>query len=184
MKDIKAAQIVSQAEGSKQTLSQIVVLHIPHSSRRVPAEDRRALRLDDDALSNELLRMTDAYTDELFPLTPVEAGRVVFPVSRLICDVERFPSDEDEPMAARGMGVIYTRTSMGEVLRATPNAAERQSLLDRWYWPHHLKLERMVNDVAARSGGCLIVDCHSFPSVALPLRTRPSPAPRRHLYRY
>jgi N-formylglutamate amidohydrolase len=30
-----------------------------------------------------------------------------------------------------------------------------------------LKLERMVNDVITRSGGCLIVDCHSFPSVAL-----------------
>jgi N-formylglutamate deformylase len=26
----------------------------------------------------------------------------------------------------------------------------------------------MVNDVAARLGACLIVDCHSFPSVALP----------------
>jgi hypothetical protein len=44
--------------------------------------------------------MTDAYTDELFPLTPVEAGRVVFPVSRLVCDVERFSSDDDEPLAA------------------------------------------------------------------------------------
>jgi N-formylglutamate deformylase len=177
MKDFnKTADIVSQAEGSKQ-LSQVVVLHIPHSSRRVPAEDRQAIRLDDDALDRELLRMTDAYTDELFPLTPVEAGRVTFPVSRLICDVERFPSDEDEPMAACGMGVIYTRTSMGTVLRVAPDAAERQSLLDRWYWPHHFKLERMVNDVAARSGVCLIVDCHSFPSVALPYE--PDQAPHR-----
>src|SRR4029077_18452671 len=93
---------------------------------------------------------------------------VIFPVSRLVCDVERFPSDGDEPMATRGMGVIYTRTSMGEVLRAQPGAADRESLLDRWYRPHHLKLERMVNDVVVRSGGCLIVDCHSFPSTALP----------------
>ena len=88
--------------------------------------------LDDSALDQELLRMTDAYTDELFPLTPFEAGRVVFPVSRLVCDVERFPSDEDEPMAARGMGVFYTRTSMGKLLRAQSNPAARQLLLDRW----------------------------------------------------
>ena len=134
----------------------------------MPPEERPAIGLDDAELNNELLRMTDAYTDELFPLTPVEAGRVVFPLSRLICDVERFPSDEDEPMAARGMGVIYTRTSMGHTLRPQPDPATRQSLLDRWYWPHHSKLERMVNDVVARLGGCLIVDCHSFPSVALP----------------
>ena len=112
--------------------------------------------------------MTDAYTDELFPLTRVEAGRVVFPLSRLICDVERFPSDGDEPMATRGMGAIYTRTSMGDVLRAQPDAATRESLLERWYWPHHSKLERIVNDVADRFGASLIVDCHSFPSVALP----------------
>jgi N-formylglutamate deformylase len=168
MKEIKTAQIGSQAEGSRQTLSQIAVLHIPHSSRCVPAEERRGIRLDDEALNSELLRMTDAYTDELFPLTPNEAARVIFPVSRLICDVERFPADENEPMAARGMGAIYTRTSMGELLRTQPNAADRKSLLDRWYRPHHLKLERMVDEVAARSGACLVVDCHSFPSVALP----------------
>jgi N-formylglutamate deformylase len=148
--------------------SQIAVLHIPHSSRRVPAEERQAIRLDDEALNSELLRMTDAHTDELFPLTSVEAARIIFPVSRLICDVERFPSDDHEPMATRGMGVIYTRTSMGKLLRTTPNATERQSLLDRWYRPHHLKLERMVNDVAAQSGVCLIVDCHSFSSIPLP----------------
>jgi len=149
-------------------LSQIVVLHIPHASRRVPPEERQAIGLDDVELNNELLRMTDAYTDELFPLTRVEAGRVVFPLSRLICDVERFPSDEDEPMATRGMGVIYTRTSMCHILRAPPDPATRQSLLERWYWPHHSKLERMVNDVVAQLGASLIVDCHSFSSVPLP----------------
>jgi N-formylglutamate amidohydrolase len=134
----------------------------------VPAEERQAILVDDTELNGELLRMTDAYTDELFPITPVEAGRVIFPLSRLVCDVERFPSDENEPMAARGMGVTYTRTSMGGVLRAQPDPADRQKCLDRWYWPHHSKLEHLVKDVAERSGVCLIVDCHSFPSVALP----------------
>jgi N-formylglutamate deformylase len=149
-------------------VSQIVVLHIPHSSRHIPAEERQAICLDDAELEKELVRMTDAYTDVLFPLTPVEAARVVFPISRLVCDAERFPLDEDEPMVTRGMGVIYTRTSKGDVLRAKPDAATRQSLLERWYRPHHSQLEGMVNDVVTRSGGCLIVDCHSFPSVALP----------------
>lgn len=168
MKGIENEQLVSQVEGPEQTSSPIAVLHIPHSSRHVPPEERRVIRLDDAALSSELLRMTDAHTDELFPLTPVEASRVIFSVSRLVCDVERFPSDEDEPMTARGMGVTYTRTSMREVLRDEPTAADRQALLDHWYRPHHLRLERIINDVAARSGVCLIVDCHSFPSVALP----------------
>jgi N-formylglutamate deformylase len=148
--------------------AQIAVLHIPHSSRRIPTDERQAIYLDDAALDTELLRMTDAYTDELFPITKVEAGRVIFPLSRLVCDVERFPSDVDEPMTARGMGVVYVRTSFGDVLRAKPDASHRQALLDEWYWPHHAKLERAVNDVVSHSGACLIVDCHSFASVALP----------------
>jgi N-formylglutamate deformylase len=168
MKDIETANLDTAADGQERTSSQIVVLHIPHSSRQVPAEERQGIRLDDAALNSERLRMTDAHTDELFPRTPVEAGRVIFPVSRLVCDVERFPSDQDEPMATRGMGVIYTRTSMSEVLRAQPGTADRESLLERWYRPHHLKLERIVNEVVVRSGGCLVVDCHSFPSTALP----------------
>ena len=84
-------------------MPQIVVLHIPHSSRDVPAEERRAICLDDVELQKELLRMTDAHTDQLFPGTPLEAARVVFSISRLICDVERFASDENEPMVTRGM---------------------------------------------------------------------------------
>jgi len=157
-----------QTEGSQQSATQIAVLHIPHSSRHVPAEERQAIHLDDATLNSELLRMTDAYTDELFPLTPVEAARLVFPISRLVCDVERFPTDENEPMAARGMGAIYTRTSMAQPLRDQPIASNRQMLLDQWYWPHHVTLERLVSGVIAQSGVCLIVDCHSFPSVALP----------------
>ena len=146
MVDIKTAQTGSHANRARRSISQIVVLHIPHSSRRVPAEARQAILVDNTELNGELLRMTDAYTDELFPITPVEAGRVIFPLSRLVCDVERFPSDENEPMAARGMGVTYTRTSMGGVLRAQPDPADRQKCLDRWYLPHHSKLEHLVKD--------------------------------------
>jgi len=66
------------------------------------------------ALERELLRMTDAHADELFPVTPVAEGRVIFPLSRLVCDCRAVPFDEDEPMAKRGMGAIYNRTSMGD----------------------------------------------------------------------
>jgi N-formylglutamate deformylase len=122
-----AVELLERKEG--EAICQIAVLHIPHSSRQVPVEEREAVCLDDATLNSELLRMTDAYTDELFPVTVVEAGRVIFPLSRLVCDVERFPSDDDEPMAARGMGVIYTGTSKGGVFRAQPEVSHRQALL-------------------------------------------------------
>jgi N-formylglutamate amidohydrolase len=163
--------------------AQIAVLHIPHSSRHLPAEERQTILLDDAALNSELLRMTDASTDELFPLTPVEAARVIFPLSRLVCDVERFPSDEDEPMAVRGMA-IYNRTSMGDVLRAQPDAVHRQAILDHWYWPHHVELERLVNDVVARSGN--LSDCRlsQLRVSCAALRARSDLRARRYLRRY
>ena len=66
-------------------------------------------------LKKELVIMTDAYTDELFDV--VGAHTNIFPVSRLVLDPERFLDDNQEIMAALGMGVIYTRTSSGQRLR-------------------------------------------------------------------
>ena len=48
----------------------------------------------------------------------------MFPVSRLVVDPERFIAD---PMECVGMGVVYTRTSNGEVLRAISKAQDMSS---------------------------------------------------------
>ena len=127
--------------------------------------------MDDLGLARELLRMTDHYTDELFsPAGDERGGRaVVFPVSRLVVDPERFEDDTQEPMAAVGMGVIYTKSACGEPLRAEPpTLEERASLLERFYLPHHRKLEAAVNAALRTFGHCLVIDCHSFPSRPLP----------------
>lgn len=83
-----------------------VVVHVPHSSTSIPIALRPGILLSDPDLKAELVRMTDAFTDELFLDAIAGAEAVVFPVSRLILDPERFENDGDEPMAARGMGVI------------------------------------------------------------------------------
>jgi N-formylglutamate deformylase len=82
-----AVELLERKEG--EAICQIAVLHIPHSSRQVPVEEREAICLDDATLNSELLRMTDAYTDELFPVTPVEAGRVIFRVNRVGLTLDR-----------------------------------------------------------------------------------------------
>jgi N-formylglutamate amidohydrolase len=146
----------------------IAVLHIPHSSRSIPADERARLEISDTELEAELLRMTDAFTAELFPPTIYEAQRIVLPVSRLVCDVERFADDADEAMSPRGMGAVYTATSTGSQLRATLPFAERERIMTRWYRPHHELLTLAVDHVLASEGRCLIVDCHSFPSKPLP----------------
>lgn len=144
-----------------------VVLHVPHDSKDIPADVRCQFCVGDEDLEVELLRMTDHLTHHLFA-EGFAATAVRAPVSRLVVDVERFASDAHEPMATRGMGVVYTSTSDGKLLRRPLTAQERQALLDRFYHPHHARLEAAVAAALDRHGRCLVLDCHSFPDKALP----------------
>ena len=143
-----------------------LVLHIPHASTFIPADLRETLLLDDDALHRELLVMTDWHTDRLFAFPGTEA--VIHQVSRLVCDPERFVDDAREPMASFGMGVVYTRTHRFGILRQPPTQQEREALLNRFYRPHHARLEEAVSAVLDRFGWCLLLGCHSFPGRPLP----------------
>ena len=80
------------------------ILHIPHGSITIPEDLRASFLLDDLALQQELLRMTDWHTEDLFGVPGLQ--RIVFPASRLVVVPERFLQDDQEVMAARGMGVI------------------------------------------------------------------------------
>src|SRR2546423_11698400 len=123
--------------GSRAGAGPSAVVHVPHSSTVIPDDVRETLVLSDADLERELLRMTDRYTDELFALQPAIAIPVVFGMSRLVVDPERFTDDAVEPMAQRGMGAVYTATSDGGQLRAELDASERTRLLARLYEPDH-----------------------------------------------
>ncbi|GAG89452.1 unnamed protein product, partial [marine sediment metagenome] len=43
-----------------------LLVHIPHSSSYIPPEMKDNFLLSDNDLQEELLRMTDRYTDEIF----------------------------------------------------------------------------------------------------------------------
>ena len=55
-------------------------------------------------LHNELLPMTDWYTDELF-INGI-GKPIIATISRVICDTERFRNDEDEPMSKIGISAF------------------------------------------------------------------------------
>lgn len=144
------------------------ILHIPHASVAIPAHLRSTLVLNNDELSHELLRLTDRYTEELFDCDSESAARIVFPISRLVVDPERFPDDSREPMAAHGMGLIYTKTTEGALLRNPVSSESRQSLINEFYAPHHKALTLAVEETLRKWNSCLIIDCHSFPSQPFP----------------
>ena len=139
-----------------------IILHIPHSSTYLPQTFKVS---EGVCLKNELERMTDWFTDELFDFE--EAIKLIFPYSRLYCDVERFRKDRDEPMARKGMGVCYTNTSYGTKLREV-SSREKIFIKSNIYDTHHEKLEGFVNEELTKQRSSLIVDCHSFHSSPLP----------------
>ena len=90
-------------------------------------------------------------------------------------DPERFVDDGQEPMSAKGMGVVYTRTSDGRRLRKDLPPALREELLKTFYFPHHSRLSRAVETAIENHGKCLLIDGHSFPSSPLPHEPDQSP---------
>ncbi|MDN3025593.1 N-formylglutamate amidohydrolase [Streptomyces sp. S.PB5] len=146
-----------------------VILHVPHSSRAIPADVRAGIVLDDSALEGELDRIVDAHTAEL---AEVAAGlcrgrpwRFVNRISRLVVDPERFP-DEREEMLAVGMGAVYTRTTGRATLRA--EGFDPEPLIGRYFRPYARAMTEAVADRLAAVGRAVIVDVHSYPSEALP----------------
>lgn len=136
-----------------------MILHIPHSSINTLG---KSFMCD---VTREIERMTDIKTDSLFahPFATV----VKFPISRLICDVERFEDDAMELMAEKGMGVCYITNSFGQPLREVTDI-ERNEIITTYYKPHHELLYETVQAELSSSDKSLIIDCHSFQNIPLP----------------
>ena len=70
-------------------------------------------------------------------------------------------------MTKQGMCVCYTKkhnlTQLKEVTEE-----HKKEILEKYYDPHHKKFEEEVEKILKQNKKCLIIDCHSFPSNALP----------------
>lgn len=145
-------------------LNNNILVHIPHSKTKIPVEFMGLFSISDQDIKNELIKMTDLYTDELFAS---KYDTVIFPFSRLICDVERFRDDSAEIMSKKGMGICYTSTSNQTPLK-TVTEEHRSFIMQKYYEPHHNKIFNIVKQKLECYGSCLIIDAHSFASEPLP----------------
>jgi len=143
-------------------MKQKIILHIPHSSTNIPLLD--GYFVDSITLEEEILKLTDWYTDDLFYSNKDEM--IVAEFSRIFCDPERFTDDTQEVMAQYGMGVLYEKSDNGEEIRiVTPELKEK--VLKSYYWKHHNKFNAAVNKQLDLYGKATIIDCHSYPSKPL-----------------
>lgn len=149
-----------------------MLVHLPHSSLLVPSDLRKDILLTDKELEQEMLMLTDRYTDQLFACPDVVIHKN--DVNRIVFDPERFRSDSDEVMSRVGMGAIYTRTLDGRMLRRLTED-RREELMQKLYDPYHAELERKTEILIQQFGKCLIVDGHSFPQVPLAIELDKDP---------
>ncbi len=159
-----------------------LVFASPHSGTAYAPEFVAASRLD--RLS--LRRSEDSFVDEIFGAAPgcgAPLLRALFP--RAFVDPNREPFELDpamfadelpayantrSPRVTAGLGTIARVVANGEeIYRAKLSFAEAKRRIDTYYWPYHRALGHLLESTRARFGGCLLIDCHSMPSVGGPM---------------
>lgn len=129
-----------------------MIVHIPHDGQWIPSGLGR--------FDGTVTPLRDFGARQVF-----EGGHgtcLVFPVDRLVCDVERFI--DGEPMESVGMGICYERNADMGHLR-TVDAEMRAEIVRRFYEPHHGRLRELVDGELSEHGKCLIIDGHTFSAV-------------------
>ncbi|MEM7169063.1 MAG: N-formylglutamate amidohydrolase [Pseudomonadota bacterium] len=155
-----------------------LVFASPHSGSAYPAHFLAASKLDPQSLR----RSEDSFVDEIFGAAPHEGApliRALFP--RAFVDPNREPFELDpgmfsdplpsyinssSPRVAAGLGTIARIVANGtEIYRDKLSFAEAMSRIRNYYWPYHDSLRELVERTRDKFGFCILIDCHSMPSV-------------------
>ncbi len=155
-----------------------IVLSSPHSGRDFPPEF-----LANSVLSeNELRSSEDSFVTEIV----TEASEAGIPllsmnIPRTFVDVNRDKIELDEkmffdaPLSQNGAGCRRCRVGLGVIHRIVyPNKniydgllsyKEGQARLKNVYDVYHKRLKQLVDRCVRKFGFCLLIDCHSMPSL-------------------
>jgi len=159
-----------------------LVFSSPHSGRDYPAAFLAASKLDALAIR----RSEDSFVDELFGHVPQLGApllRALFP--RAFVDPNREPYELDPAMFTTPLPAFVTRRSprvaagLGTIARVVANGSEIYSgkldfdeaneRIERCYRPYHDALEDLIAHTRTMFGTCVLIDCHSMPSIGGPM---------------
>ena len=159
-----------------------LVFASPHSGNDYPPAFLAASRLDPQALR----RSEDCFVDHIFAAAPEHGApllHALFP--RAYLDPNREPFELDPEMfedslpsyvnsrsarVAAGLGTIARVVASGQnIYKDKLRFAEAAERIDNFYRPYHRALQRLVDQTRERLGRCLLIDCHSMPSVGGPM---------------
>lgn len=158
-----------------------VVFSSPHSGRDYPAAFVAGARLDPETLR----RSEDCYVDEIFADVP-DCGapllRALFP--RAYVDPNREPYELDprmfsevlpayvngkSPRVAAGLGTVARVVASGaEIYDGKLCFEEVRQRIEALYRPYHAALADLIDATRERFKTCVLIDCHSMPSICGP----------------
>ena len=105
------------------------LFHVPHDGTSFPEELMESVCIPKEQFLSYHERMRDTGVLEMVPTAWRNSGNTLyFPVSRLLCDVERFPGPE-EPMERLGMGFCYERAYDGTRIKTVSAELRRETLV-------------------------------------------------------
>ncbi|HQT65958.1 MAG TPA: N-formylglutamate amidohydrolase [Acidocella sp.] len=155
-----------------------VILTSGHSGRCYPEAFLAASRLDAVAIR----RSEDSFVEELFGAAPALGVPLLaanFP--RAFCDVNREAWELDpsmfedrlpdyvnaaSPRVSAGLGTVARIVGSGEpIYRRKLKFAEAQARVAGCWQPYHAELQRLISLTTERFGVCLLIDCHSMPTM-------------------
>ena len=159
-----------------------LVLASPHSGTDYPA----AFVAGSPLSALDLRRSEDSFVDELYGAAPSLGApllRARFP--RAFIDPNREPFELDPEMfedalpeyvnthssrVAAGLGTIARMVTSGrEIYAGKLRFAEAVERIETYYRPYHEALRGLIAQTRERFGYCLLIDCHSMPSVGGPM---------------
>lgn len=144
------------------TLPWFPVFHVPHDGNEFPEELIRSVCIPLETFLVYHEKMRDRDASALIPLSYRNNGKTIaFPVSRLLCDVERFTGPE-EVMEQYGMGFCYEKAYDGTVIKHVTE--ELREKTRRYYDIHHASINRLCE----QHRRILFFDMHSYTGEIIP----------------
>ena len=159
-----------------------LVFASPHSGTVYPADFVAESPLDALAIR----RSEDSFVDELFAAAPEYGApllRALFP--RAFIDANREPFELDPAMfedalpdyantqssrVMAGLGTVARMVSSGQdIYDRKLRFADIAERINTYYRPYHRNLRRLIDETRDSFGYCMLIDCHSMPSVGGPM---------------
>jgi N-formylglutamate amidohydrolase len=163
-----------------------VIFASPHSGAHYPTGFRAAARLDPLSLR----RSEDAFVDEIYASAPRLGApllKALFPRAFVDPNREQWELDPgmfdgplpdyvntESPRVKGGLGTVARVVTNGEDIYRAPLSFETvRQRIETFYVPYHAMLIKLVDEAIERFGACLLIDCHSMPSIGGPMDRDP-----------